>query len=76
MFVIWLELIFGKMFTPPFDEMNDVWDEADAMEDFESELQKDEYIPRPKWQVWGARVALVVFILMLIAYYLILLCPC
>ena len=28
------------------------------------------YSPRPRWQVWGARIALVVFILILIAYYL------
>ena len=28
------------------------------------------YVPRPKWQVWAARVGLVVFILTLIAYYL------
>ena len=28
------------------------------------------YVPRPAWQGWGARIALVVFILILIAYYL------
>ena len=28
------------------------------------------YVPRPAWQVWGARIALVVFILGLILYYL------
>ena len=38
------------------------------MEDFESELQKEEYIPRPQWQVWGARVALV-FVLIAVALY-------
>ena len=27
------------------------------------------YEPRPAWQVWGARIALVVFILGLIMYY-------
>ena len=26
--------------------------------------------PRPAWQIWGARVALVVFILYLIMYYI------
>ena len=36
------------------------------MEDFESELQKEEYIPRPRWQVWGARIALV-FVLIAVA---------
>ena len=39
------------------------------MEDFESELQKDEYIPRPKWQVWGAWVALVFVIIAVALYY-------
>lgn len=38
------------------------------MEDFESELQKEEYIPRPRWQVWGARIALV-FVLIAVALY-------
>ena len=28
------------------------------------------YIPRPKWQVWGARIALVLFILLIIMYYI------
>ena len=27
------------------------------------------YQPRPFWQVWGARIALVIFILGLIMYY-------
>ena len=27
------------------------------------------YSPRPAWQVWGARIALVVFIFILIMYY-------
>jgi len=31
--------------------------------------EKEGYVPRPAWQVWGARVALVLFILMLIMYY-------
>ena len=31
--------------------------------------QEEGYTPRPKWQVWGARVALVVFILGLVLYY-------
>ena len=33
------------------------------------EQPKEAYVPRPAWQVWGARVALVVFILFLIMYY-------
>ena len=35
----------------------------------EQEVQEEAYVPRPLWQVWGARVALVVFILGLILYY-------
>ena len=35
---------------------------------FQEEEQKT-YVPRPAWQVWGARIALVVFILGLIMYY-------
>ena len=39
------------------------------MEDFESELQKDEYIPRPRWQVWGARIALAFVVIAVVLYY-------
>ena len=28
------------------------------------------YVPRPMWQVWAARVGLVLFIILLIIYYL------
>ena len=28
------------------------------MEDINPALEHDEYIPRPRWQVWGARIAL------------------
>lgn len=28
------------------------------------------YTPRPRWQVWAARVGLVLFILVLILYYI------
>ena len=27
------------------------------------------YVPRPAWQVWGARIGLVLFIIILILYY-------
>ena len=33
------------------------------------QMQEETYVPRPLWQVWGARIALVVFILGLIMYY-------
>ena len=32
--------------------------------------KQEEYVPRPGWQVWGARVGLVVFILFVIYQYL------
>ena len=38
-------------------------------QDFQQEIPEEEYKPRPMWQVWGARVALVIFILGLIMYY-------
>ena len=34
------------------------------------EPEQEGYKPRPKWQVWAARIGLIVFILALIAYYL------
>ena len=45
--------------------------EVSVMEEeiMEQEVQEEGYTPRPKWQVWGARIALVVFILGLIMYY-------
>ena len=35
----------------------------------EQEVQEETYVPRPLWQVWGARSALGVCILGLIMYY-------
>ena len=32
--------------------------------------KQEEYVPRPGWQVWAARVGLVVFILFVIYQYL------
>ena len=45
--------------------------EVSVMEEeiMEQEVLEEGYTPRPKWQVWGARIALVVFILGLIMYY-------
>lgn len=34
------------------------------------EESQQPYLPRPKWQVWGARIALVVFLAVVILYYL------
>ena len=41
------------------------------MEDeiMEQQMQEESYAPRPLWQVWGARLGLVIFILGLIMYY-------
>ena len=39
----------------------------------EEETQAEEtpaYVPRPMWQVWMARVALVLFIALIIMYYI------
>ena len=36
--------------------------------DFEE--QKEVYVPRPAWQVWAARVGLVLFILFVIFQYI------
>ena len=35
----------------------------------QEQVQEKPYVPRPKWQVWGARIVLVIFILGLIMYY-------
>ena len=42
------------------------------MDEIQTPMQPEEetYVPRPKWQVWVARIGLVLFILTLIAYYL------
>ena len=38
--------------------------------DQKDEKQQEGYAPRPAWQVWAARVGLVVFILFVIYQYL------
>ena len=45
--------------------------EVNGMEEelMEQEVQQESYVPRPWWQVWGARIALVIFIIGLIMYY-------
>ena len=32
-------------------------------------MEQEDYVPRPRWQVWAARAALVIFILGLILNY-------
>ena len=34
------------------------------------EEETPKYVPRPAWQVWAARVALVLFIFVILMYYL------
>lgn len=34
------------------------------------ENQEKPYEERPRWQVWGARLVLVIFLILLAAYYL------
>ena len=37
---------------------------------FEQEPEKKEYRPRPGWQVWAARIGLVIMIISIILYYI------
>ena len=39
-------------------------------ETVDSQQEKPHYVPRPMWQVWAARIGLVIFILGLILYYM------
>ena len=39
-------------------------------EELPEEPKNETFTPRPAWQVWGARIALVVFILYIIMYYI------
>lgn len=41
-----------------------------AEETTPAQPEKPHYVPRPAWQVWAARIALVIFLLGLILYYL------
>ena len=43
--------------------------EEQILDEVQEEVVEEGYVPRPWWQVWGARIALVVFILGLIMYY-------
>lgn len=44
--------------------------EFENQEELEQMLQEEtpKYVPRPVWQVWGARIALVLFIALIIMY--------
>ena len=49
------------------EERKDIRAEEEAPEIL---FEEPKYVPRPKWQVWAARIGLVLFILLLIFYYL------
>ena len=49
------------------EERKDIHPEEETLE---TQPEQAGYVPRPKWQVWGARIALVLFIVLLIFYYL------
>ena len=42
----------------------------DEMRENDNIRPEEGYAPRPRWQVWAARIGLALFILTLIAYYL------
>ena len=50
-------------------EVNLMEEKNEQFETQEPEVQeqKESYVPRPMWQVWGARIALVLF-LIFVAY--------
>jgi len=39
------------------------------MEEIRPEDFENEYIPRPRWQVWGARIGLVFMLIAVALYY-------
>lgn len=60
------ENLFGKSKQMCYDNK-----EVKAMEQ-ENEIleEQEEYKPRPRWQVWLARVGLVLFVITVILYYI------
>ena len=45
-------------------------EELELTPDAEADLQiKKPYVPRPAWQVWAARIGLVIMIISIILYY-------
>ena len=33
-------------------------------------IQEEEYVPRPRWQIWAARLGVVLMVVLVILYYL------
>ena len=44
--------------------------EVRNMENEHLEMPEEKYVPRPAWQVWLARVGLVVFLITVIVFYI------
>ena len=44
--------------------------ENEELKDTIAEEEQPVYTPRPKWQVWAARVAVVVLVVLIILYYI------
>ena len=45
-------------------------DEEKIQQNPEEEQEVETYAPRPAWQVWGARIAVVIFIALVILSYI------
>ena len=47
-------------------------EEQNILPEAQAELPpKEGYKPRPAWQVWAARIGLVLFIILLVVYYMV-----
>jgi hypothetical protein len=44
--------------------------ENEELTDLPAQEEKPKYTPRPVWQVWGARIGLVIMIISIILYYM------
>ena len=38
------------------------------------QIQEEGYVPRPAWQVWGARVAVILVVVLVAMYYITIAC--
>ena len=46
----------------------------DEMKETEATAPEETYVPRPAWQVWGARVAVVLVVVLVAMYYITIAC--
>lgn len=42
----------------------------EELEEEEEAAPAQQYVPRPRWQVWLARVGLILFVLMILLYHI------